>query len=208
MWYQSSHLTLGKKINKCVTKNVQLLLKHIQIWLLKSVWYTALFSLLSDISYTLTLDADLQASRVTSRGLFTKNNERFLTEKAKISSAPVCRDYKVYIQVQNENHLLSLNVHLSVRSMYYLFFQNCQKVLVEYLLICAYVVSSTGGTGLCQLPESESRNRAAERRCEPRPRYVFSKCLGVLCKWLTHCRKSQRPCWHFRKGNRRGDRRL
>uniref|UniRef100_A0A671XXA8 Integrin subunit alpha 2 n=1 Tax=Sparus aurata TaxID=8175 RepID=A0A671XXA8_SPAAU len=88
-----------------------------------------------DISYTLTLDADLQASRVTSRGLFTKNNERFLTEKAKISSAPVCRDYKVYIQVQNENHLLSLNVHLSVRSMYYLFFQNCQKVLVEYLLI-------------------------------------------------------------------------
>uniref|UniRef100_A0A665WHC3 VWFA domain-containing protein n=1 Tax=Echeneis naucrates TaxID=173247 RepID=A0A665WHC3_ECHNA len=40
----------------------------------------------SDVSYALTLDADLQASRVTSRGMFTKNNERFLTEKAKISS--------------------------------------------------------------------------------------------------------------------------
>nr|XP_020449586.1 integrin alpha-2 [Monopterus albus] len=51
-----------------------------------------------DISYTLTLDADLQASRVTSRGMFTKNNERFLTEKAKISSAPLCRDYEVYVQ--------------------------------------------------------------------------------------------------------------
>ncbi|XP_035513525.1 integrin alpha-2 [Morone saxatilis] len=51
-----------------------------------------------DISYTLTLDADLQASRVTSRGLFTQNNERFLTEKAKISSAPLCRDYQVYVQ--------------------------------------------------------------------------------------------------------------
>uniref|UniRef100_A0A8D0A1X2 Integrin subunit alpha 2 n=1 Tax=Sander lucioperca TaxID=283035 RepID=A0A8D0A1X2_SANLU len=51
-----------------------------------------------DISYTLTLDADLQASRVTSRGLFTKNNERFLTEKAKISSVSLCRDYQIYVQ--------------------------------------------------------------------------------------------------------------
>ncbi|XP_071339583.1 integrin alpha-2 [Trachinotus anak] len=51
-----------------------------------------------DISYTLTLDADLQASRVTSRGMFTKNNERSLTEKAKISSTPLCRDYQVYVQ--------------------------------------------------------------------------------------------------------------
>ncbi|XP_065805003.1 integrin alpha-2 [Labrus bergylta] len=51
-----------------------------------------------DISYTLTLDADLQASRVTSRGLFTKNNERYFTEKAKISSKPLCLDYQVYVQ--------------------------------------------------------------------------------------------------------------
>ncbi|XP_034727464.1 integrin alpha-2 [Etheostoma cragini] len=51
-----------------------------------------------DISYNLTLDADLQASRVTSRGLFTKNNERFLTEKAKISSLSVCQNYQIYVQ--------------------------------------------------------------------------------------------------------------
>ncbi|XP_070690166.1 integrin alpha-2 [Pempheris klunzingeri] len=51
-----------------------------------------------EISYMLTLDADLQASRVTSRGLFTKNNERFLTEKAKISSTPVCHEHQVYVQ--------------------------------------------------------------------------------------------------------------
>lgn len=51
-----------------------------------------------DVSYTLTLDADLQASRVTSRGLFAENNERFLTEQAKISSAPLCRDYQIYVQ--------------------------------------------------------------------------------------------------------------
>ncbi|KAM7415872.1 hypothetical protein PAMA_018098 [Pampus argenteus] len=51
-----------------------------------------------DISYNLTLDADLQASRVTSRGLFTKNNERFLSEKAKISSTPLCQQYQVYVQ--------------------------------------------------------------------------------------------------------------
>ncbi|XP_042343836.1 integrin alpha-2-like [Plectropomus leopardus] len=51
-----------------------------------------------DISYTLTLDADLQSSRVTSRGLFTKSNERFLTEKAKILTTALCQDYQVYVQ--------------------------------------------------------------------------------------------------------------
>ncbi|KAG8011839.1 Integrin alpha-2 [Nibea albiflora] len=50
------------------------------------------------ITYNLTLDADLQASRVTSRGLFTKNNERYLTEKEKISSTPVCKGFQVYVQ--------------------------------------------------------------------------------------------------------------
>uniref|UniRef100_A0A672ZZT0 Integrin, alpha 2 (CD49B, alpha 2 subunit of VLA-2 receptor), tandem duplicate 2 n=1 Tax=Sphaeramia orbicularis TaxID=375764 RepID=A0A672ZZT0_9TELE len=54
-----------------------------------------------DISYTLTLDADLQSSRV-SRGLFSKNNERFLTEKAKVSSTPLCQVYQVYVQVMAE----------------------------------------------------------------------------------------------------------
>uniref|UniRef100_H2UZT7 Integrin subunit alpha 2 n=1 Tax=Takifugu rubripes TaxID=31033 RepID=H2UZT7_TAKRU len=53
-----------------------------------------------DLSYTLTLDADLQASRVTSRGLFTKNNERFLTEKKKISSTELCLPFDVYVQVR------------------------------------------------------------------------------------------------------------
>uniref|UniRef100_A0A7N6B7D8 VWFA domain-containing protein n=1 Tax=Anabas testudineus TaxID=64144 RepID=A0A7N6B7D8_ANATE len=47
-----------------------------------------------DISYTLTLDANLRDSRVTSRGMFTNNNERFLTEKAKIS---LCFSKKIKI---------------------------------------------------------------------------------------------------------------
>uniref|UniRef100_A0A3Q3WBF3 VWFA domain-containing protein n=1 Tax=Mola mola TaxID=94237 RepID=A0A3Q3WBF3_MOLML len=51
-----------------------------------------------DITYTLTLDADLQSSRVTSRGLFTKTNERFITGNTKISSSPLCLDYQVYVQ--------------------------------------------------------------------------------------------------------------
>ncbi|XP_072288782.1 integrin alpha-2-like [Eucyclogobius newberryi] len=51
-----------------------------------------------DISYTLTLDADLQATRVTSRGLFSKNNERFFNEKAKIASVALCYVYEVYVQ--------------------------------------------------------------------------------------------------------------
>lgn len=46
----------------------------------------------------MTLDADLQATRVSSRGLFSKNNERFFIEKAKITSAALCHDYEVYVQ--------------------------------------------------------------------------------------------------------------
>uniref|UniRef100_A0A8C6SAP5 Integrin, alpha 2 (CD49B, alpha 2 subunit of VLA-2 receptor), tandem duplicate 2 n=1 Tax=Neogobius melanostomus TaxID=47308 RepID=A0A8C6SAP5_9GOBI len=51
-----------------------------------------------DISYTLTLDADLQATRVSSRGLFSKNHERFLTENAKITSVASCDVHEVYVQ--------------------------------------------------------------------------------------------------------------
>ncbi|XP_061528071.1 integrin alpha-2 [Phycodurus eques] len=51
-----------------------------------------------DIAYTLTLDADLQASRVTSRGLFMENNERWLSRNAKISSTVQCQDLQVYVQ--------------------------------------------------------------------------------------------------------------
>ncbi|XP_077457642.1 integrin alpha-2-like [Stigmatopora argus] len=51
-----------------------------------------------DISYTLILDADLQASRVTSRGLFMKNNERLLMGDAKLSSSKHCEDLQVYVQ--------------------------------------------------------------------------------------------------------------
>lgn len=51
-----------------------------------------------DVSYTMTLDADLQASRVSSRGLFSKNNERLLTDKALLTSTPLCQVYQVYVQ--------------------------------------------------------------------------------------------------------------
>lgn len=54
----------------------------------------------AEISYTLTLDADLQATRVASRGLFSENNERTLTVTATVSSAPLCVDYQVYVQVK------------------------------------------------------------------------------------------------------------
>uniref|UniRef100_A0A3Q2QDE8 Integrin subunit alpha 2 n=1 Tax=Fundulus heteroclitus TaxID=8078 RepID=A0A3Q2QDE8_FUNHE len=51
-----------------------------------------------DVSYALTLDADLMDSRVTSRGLFAVNNERYLKKKTKISSSPSCETLKVYVQ--------------------------------------------------------------------------------------------------------------
>ncbi|XP_028270161.1 integrin alpha-2 isoform X2 [Parambassis ranga] len=70
-----------------------------------------------DVTYTLTLDADLQASRVTSRGMFTKNNERFLTENARISSTALCRDYQVYVQETPDFvNSLSLKVEIEQKS--------------------------------------------------------------------------------------------
>ncbi|XP_041644456.1 integrin alpha-2-like [Cheilinus undulatus] len=70
-----------------------------------------------DVSYNLTLDADLQSSRVTSRGLFTKNNERYLTEKAKISSTPLCLRYEVYVQdTPDFVNSLSLKVEIEQQS--------------------------------------------------------------------------------------------
>lgn len=71
----------------------------------------------TDVSYTLTLDADLQASRVTSRGLFTKNNERFLTEKKKISSTEMCLPFEVYVQVRYIK-IIKLCAHLNILFLY------------------------------------------------------------------------------------------
>ncbi|XP_036382642.1 integrin alpha-2-like [Megalops cyprinoides] len=50
------------------------------------------------ITYNLTLDADLESSRVSSRGLFSKNNERTLQKDIQISTKDICEDYQVYVQ--------------------------------------------------------------------------------------------------------------
>uniref|UniRef100_UPI003AAFEBDC integrin alpha-2 isoform X2 n=1 Tax=Centroberyx gerrardi TaxID=166262 RepID=UPI003AAFEBDC len=70
-----------------------------------------------DVSYSLTLDADLQASRVTSRGLFSQNSERFLSGNVKISSQPVCQDYQVYVQETPDFvNSISLKVDIGMQS--------------------------------------------------------------------------------------------
>ncbi|XP_029574008.1 integrin alpha-2-like [Salmo trutta] len=52
------------------------------------------------VKYNLTLDADLQSSRVSSRGLFSQNRERLLSGNVQISSSTtsVCHNYQVYVQ--------------------------------------------------------------------------------------------------------------
>ncbi|KAJ8339268.1 hypothetical protein SKAU_G00360540 [Synaphobranchus kaupii] len=50
------------------------------------------------IAYTLTLDADLQSSRVSSRGLFSSNNERVLQNDITVNTHEVCKEYEVYVQ--------------------------------------------------------------------------------------------------------------
>lgn len=94
--------------------------------------YTVLCSPLSDISYTLTLDADLQATRVTSRGLFMKNNDRSLTEKAKISSTPLCQDFQVYVQVNKLKSWIRFSLH---------FVKLCESTFRE-VTWCVFVLRS------------------------------------------------------------------
>ncbi|KAG5841151.1 hypothetical protein ANANG_G00196530 [Anguilla anguilla] len=50
------------------------------------------------ITYKLTLDADLDSSRVSSRGLFSKTNERFLQKDTQIYGRDICNDHQVYVQ--------------------------------------------------------------------------------------------------------------
>lgn len=50
-----------------------------------------------------------------------------------------------------------------------LFVKIAHENIDNYLVICLCMFSSTGGTRLCQFSQSESRNRAAERRRESRP---------------------------------------
>ncbi|CAL8345651.1 unnamed protein product [Lota lota] len=69
-----------------------------------------------DLSYNLTLDADLQSSRVTSRGLFTIKNERLLSGNVQILKDPVCQEYPVHVQdAVDFVNSLSLRVDIALR---------------------------------------------------------------------------------------------
>ncbi|KAG7278274.1 hypothetical protein CRUP_036351, partial [Coryphaenoides rupestris] len=69
-----------------------------------------------DLSYNLTLDADLQSSRVTSRGLFTQNNDRLLSGNVKILKDPICQEYQVNVQdTPDFVNSISLRVDIGLR---------------------------------------------------------------------------------------------
>ncbi|KAB1281033.1 Integrin alpha-2, partial [Camelus dromedarius] len=50
------------------------------------------------IVYNITLDADQYSSRVTSRGLFKENNERYLQKTMVVNQAQTCSEYIIHIQ--------------------------------------------------------------------------------------------------------------
>uniref|UniRef100_A0A8C7QYY7 Integrin subunit alpha 2 n=1 Tax=Oncorhynchus mykiss TaxID=8022 RepID=A0A8C7QYY7_ONCMY len=54
------------------------------------------------LRYNLTLDADLQSSRVTSRGQFS-NSERVLQKDIRVSTRELCDTYEVFVQVKIDN---------------------------------------------------------------------------------------------------------
>lgn len=112
---------------KHLSQNVYVL-EGFNIWISNIVFhfFVDFVSLISDLSYTLTLDADLKGSRVTSRGLFVVNNERYLKEKIKISPTSLCVDRRVYVQVSVHWNLFENKLPLLV------YFCRCRLMLLFF----------------------------------------------------------------------------
>ncbi|XP_063049895.1 integrin alpha-2-like [Engraulis encrasicolus] len=51
-----------------------------------------------ELAYNLTVDADLQSSHVSSRGLFQQNHERHWSGTVQLVDRPVCKHYPLYVQ--------------------------------------------------------------------------------------------------------------
>uniref|UniRef100_A0A8C0G493 Integrin alpha-2 n=1 Tax=Chelonoidis abingdonii TaxID=106734 RepID=A0A8C0G493_CHEAB len=70
-----------------------------------------------DIRYNATLDADLQSSRVTSRGLFKENNERYIQKNIVVSSAETCVEHIFNVQEPSDAvNSLSLRIDISLKN--------------------------------------------------------------------------------------------
>ncbi|XP_062984155.1 integrin alpha-2 isoform X2 [Elgaria multicarinata webbii] len=67
-----------------------------------------------DIRYNLTLDADLLSSRVTSRGLFKENNERYLQNNIRVYSMENCTEHAFNVQ-EPSDAVDSLSVRVDIR---------------------------------------------------------------------------------------------
>lgn len=52
------------------------------------------------ITYNITIDADLYSSRVTSRGLFKENSDRYLQKDAIVGPGQTCSEFAIHIQVR------------------------------------------------------------------------------------------------------------
>ncbi|XP_023564722.1 integrin alpha-2 [Octodon degus] len=67
------------------------------------------------ITYNVTLDADARSSRVTSRGLFQENNERYLQKNMVVNTGSRCAQYTVQIQKPSDVvNSLELRVDISL----------------------------------------------------------------------------------------------
>ncbi|XP_061473715.1 integrin alpha-2 isoform X2 [Rhineura floridana] len=70
-----------------------------------------------DIRYNLTLDADLLSSRVTSRGLFKENNERYLQNNILVGPIENCKEHVFNAQEPSDAvDSLSVRVDISLRN--------------------------------------------------------------------------------------------
>ncbi|XP_070267858.1 integrin alpha-2 [Myotis yumanensis] len=67
------------------------------------------------ITYNITIDADLYSSRVTSRGLFKENSDRYLQKDAIVGPGQTCSEFAIHIQEPSDVvNALSLLVNISL----------------------------------------------------------------------------------------------
>ncbi|XP_053557240.1 integrin alpha-2 [Bombina bombina] len=69
------------------------------------------------VIYNATIDADLQSSRVTSRGQFKENNDRLLQKSVEISSVESCFEHIFYVQEPSDaDNALALRIKIAAQN--------------------------------------------------------------------------------------------
>lgn len=89
--------------------DIRLLSNKIQenkiVFFFKTHWTYFFVIFILAILFNMTLDADRYSSRVTSRGIFKENSERFLQKNTVVNEVQSCSEHHISIQVRPQSYI-------------------------------------------------------------------------------------------------------